>query len=1228
MFIDLNRKAILSFLLLALLTAGAGGSYLLSLELFNPAAAQALPEKVPLPLDSAKASLAALAEARLQAAKKLQDEVRVSIPPSPWSEAEKKRYLDLLAAAKPSVVVLPFQISEANGQFGVDLSARMVMAYMTAQRIASGASFKVADVEIAARAIGEQRRFTRADALRFATSVGAASVVYGEVSHDAAGHLAISIAKVENISLRTADKIWTKSGLNISDVVTPELAYQKVVDEAVAQLGFAVSKSLDAGVYVASAKPLPDSPVRATTDAPPNPADGIWMQELIGSLYPEDPSRARDRIFERALAGTEYLSQDTVDYRLLKARALARLGRRIAAISTIGNSARTPEEKAFIAFLNGSVPEMEQAVAQIKRPVPKLIAELELVWVDAAYSGDVNKLSQIAERIAKTAPTQWAPTIVWYITGQNAWNVGQTMQVKLVLDAQFPVKGYSADEVVRAKSVVGGADSKIVLEIQGTPLTHAARALEQSGVEWCCETQTWKPRPFQYLDLLAAHAEAMLVRSVEFMGNVQGRGDDALQLADALDEAIFNRGSIALRVRKARLLMNSLPRAPSREQTARILEQVYQIAVQVRHWNAVYPAYSAENSGYERAAAQVHFEEIFRKAPGVFYPETDDFKRDFPPAYEAFHFTSEYGAAVQGITEDFPILENACLYSLLSPQPCEAWRARLEATDQPEPARKVETEQLVNRFHGSPRRTEILVALFSKRGEIDRAAVLAREIIKLKPGDWQGYRALGDIYMSGGRFHEAGDAYLSYPSFKNAHDENTVGISNAALSVAYELARRGAVKEARPLLEVAARDDNGSAASLAARAGVAYGDRRYGDAELFARERVQRYGDGPAMRTYLSLLFALGDSQNGWAGVQEALQRISGFSQWRAVPVGFRVDGADIEAVRKWAKDNSTKRDPRLPDSMNVQALQAITVSIQTLAMDRPVAFMEQLPIIRKEIIRDPEFSTANLDNISPEQREQRQKAMEAIRVSREKERRERPGEWKDYLDRFVAGYIAFKRGDYNASWEAFQDRNEAALFEDARDASYAGLPYHAFSAVKAGQAEAFAGYLDKWVKPQQPTPPQRIAPAPFPEFDAHLARAVLAAAKGNHDDAKKELRYARNTIAEPGTRPLPPEYVYAEVCEMLGADSGIRDYLDMAVNWARAYQSYEPWAAWAYAFEAKYGKANADRARALAIAQYLDRNSIRTTGIEANIVRQAKTWLAANKPFPRERRAPNQKAL
>lgn len=1209
---------LLSLLVLVSIVAGAGSDYSFKTDIFDRLVgrgAAANPEMPPI-----KSSAATVLEATRDLQKKIQDESNVAVPPSPWIEAEKKRYLAVLKAAKPAVVVLPFQIPAGKNQLGIDLPARMVMAYMTAQRIASGTDLKVADVEFVARAIGDPRHLARSDASAFGYSIGATTVIYGEASHDGERNLTVTITAIGSWPPYTNVKTWTKAGIEISDTATPELAYRRWVDEAVGQLGYTDSKPVETRPYIASGKAVPDTPVRATAGNPENPADGIWVQELIGSLYPEEPPRARDRVFERALAGMEYLSPASPDYRVLQARALARLGRRIAALSVIGDSVKTPEERAFAGFLNGNVPEMEQAIAQIKRPLPKLIAELELAWTSSYYDLDRNNLPLIAKRISSTVPKQWAPGIIWFVTGQNWWNVSPTMPVKLVMDSQFPVQGYSAEDVIRGKALIGAANPKVMLEVEGAPLVHAGKVIEQNGADWCCVPQAWKPRPFQYLNLLAAHAEAMLIGSVDHESYVQGRTDEALQLADMIDEVVFQRGSWLLQLRKARLMMTTIRKTPSREAGVGISGQLYQTSRQLRQWNSIYPEHAAEITEYEEFSSKIHFAAMVKQASssGYNYAQTHEFIRDFPAKYEALFGSQEYKMAAHSYTANFAVLERACLASVLYPDACETWRSRLEAAEQKDAARKVEKVQLVNRFHGNPKRTAILTAVLKARGEIDGAAAFARDSIKLNRDSWEGYQALGEIYMQGGKFKQAADAYLSYPRFKNPGTENTVSITNYALVAASELARRGAVKDARPLYEIAVRYHNGSEASLIAMTRFAYFDRRYGDAELIVRERVQRYQTGAGMRDYVSLLFALGDSKNAWAGVQEALPRVAGFSPWQAVPVGFRVDGADIETIRKWVKTTATPPDTRIPIAFYPQAQQAFTIAIQTLAVDRPAGSIEALREMGKELF--PERNTPvlkDLDKMEPQKRAALQKAVQ----------RAWPG---DYLNRVVTGYLAHKRGDYKNAWDAFQRYNEPATGidgRDASDASYVTLPYHAFAAVKVGQTDAFTTNMENWSN-YLPSSPQHKDQPPYPRFDVHLARAVLAASKGNHDDAKKELLLARSTIAEPGTRPLPPEYVFAEICEMLAADSGMRDYLDIAVEWSRAYQIYEPWAAWAYAFEAKYGKADADRAKALAIAQHLDRNSARIAGLDASLVNQAKNWLTTNKPFPRERRSPNQKAL
>lgn len=1148
---------------------------------------------------------------------KIQQEANAMVPPSPWIEAEKKRYLTLLTTAKPDVVVLPFQIPKIKNQYGVDLPGRMVMAYSTAQRIASGGRLKVADVELVARAVGEPRHFSRDDAIKFGRAIGAKIVVYGEASHDGAGHLSVTIS---SIPLPTGEaKVWAKSDIGISDENTPELAYDRSVDEAIPQLGFKQSKPLDVKVYSASNKPLMETPLGAINDASATPADGIWLQELIGSLFPDQTERARQRVFERALAGVEYLSQDSPDYRLLKARALVRLDRRVAALAVFGNSASTPEEQAFVGFLNGNVPEMEKAVAQIKRPLPKLIAELELVWVKSHYDIDNNALKQIAERLAKTVPKEWGPGIFWNVTGLDLWNVGQTIPIKLVMDAYFPVKGYSAGEIVRGKELVGpSSDQRSMIEIEGAPLAHANKVLEQIGVDWCCNLETWKPQPYQYLNLLAAHAEGMLLRDVDFTANIQGRRQEGLQLADLIDEVVFQRGSIELKLRKARLLMRNIEETQSQDKHSILYEQLYQEAKRVRQWNVSDAGIAAEVVYYELRGAQTHLETLFKRPAPFAYPAINDFQKDFPQNYRVIATSGDYITASEGVNPNISILERACGYTQLVPAPCEVWRQKLEANNQIDAARKVEKEQLVDRFHGNPKHTELLIAALKTRGDIEGAVTVARENIKIKRDAWESYKELGDLYISQGKFKETAEAYLSYPVFQNPGQENTVGITNRAEAVAYELARRGAVKEARPLYVIAAQYNNGSASSLNAMMKLAFYDRRFGDAELIAHERVQHYGESKAIRSYLSLLFALGDSQNAWAGIREATTRVSGFPHWRAVPVGFRVDGANVDTVHKWVIETSNFMKAPALAWYKTESLQAMTIAIQSLAMDRAAESIEALQGISKELFSGHKMKTA-IPEVPLEQSERYKKATEIDRAIMEEAEYTMQAQWDVYLDRLITGYLALKRNDYKASWDAFnQHAAPSSIPPGGLNALYAGIPYHTFAAVKAGQTEAFAAYLESWSKPKLLKPGQ-IPHKPFPEFDVHLAKAVLAASKGSHNEAKKELLLARSTIAEPDTRPLPPEYVFAEICELLAVDSGVHDYIDIGVEWAKSYQVYEPWAAWAYAFEAKYGKTSTERVRALAMALYLDRNSARISGINANIVNQAKAWLTTNKPFPRQ---------
>jgi len=76
--------------------------------------------------------------------------------------------------------------------------------------------------------------------------------------------------------------------------------------------------------------------------------------------------------------------------------------------------------------------------------------------------------------------------------------------------------------------------------------------------------------------------------------------------------------------------------------------------------------------------------------------------------------------------------------------------------------------------------------------------------------------------------------------------------------------------------------------------------------------------------------------------------------------------------------------------------------------------------------------------------------------------------------------------------------------------------------------------------------------------------------------------------------RPILVEYQYAEICEWLFELTKQQAFRKVAIDWAKVNQQIQPWHSWAYAMEAKLTQNPKDRKRALGIALYLDKDSLR----------------------------------
>jgi hypothetical protein len=209
----------------------------------------------------------------------------------------------------------------------------------------------------------------------------------------------------------------------------------------------------------------------------------------------------------------------------------------------------------------------------------------------------------------------------------------------------------------------------------------------------------------------------------------------------------------------------------------------------------------------------------------------------------------------------------------------------------------------------------------------------------------------------------------------------------------------------------------------------------------------------------------------------------------------------------------------------------------------------------------------------------------------------------KSDLVYFAEGYRAIRSGDFEAARTKLQEA--AALYDLSLEAVGYLLPYYAYASAKSGDTESVRQLLDRIPRERQ-------------RFDYHLARAVLAGVAADAEASLKFLMLATYRRPFTGSRPFYTEYQYAELCEWLYEATRNQKYRELAIDWAKKNQTFQPWFAWAYAMEAKLSTDAQARGRAIAMTYYLDRNSERLSAIPKKEVEAAVRKFGPANPFLR----------
>jgi hypothetical protein len=1119
--------------------------------------------------------------------------------PSRWLQADGQPYRAAIAKTKATVVVLPpMNLADKPG---LDYSSRIVFASRLAAAIAATSGAEVLDPALAYRALGEPRTLDEIQVRTLLGPTAAESFIAGTVVAEG-GRMTL---KLRRLPVRSAkDATFDANDLALGDAL-PERALDGVTADALRAFGFNVTVPAPVLVRAAPALDFPRSPLDAI-EKDSDTLTGIWLQQLLGALhfppYLAMP-RPQERVFERSLAALSSVARGSADREVLQARAEAYLGRRQAALKTLEPAAVTPEREALQAYLLADLPRLTAALAKVRRPVARFISQLELFALryNSGSSGHASQRAG-AQGLALQVPEGWRSLVGLFALSFDPWDFPSPFFVKGLLEQDFAVPEYRAEQLVEGKAALGASpfDARTEAELTLSPLVHARKWREQHADQLCCTLRAGglaQPTRAQYLDLLENLADGLVIGHLHFLRAIQGNTEQMLAQAKLYDDVLFAGGHPGVLLQKQFAIQALFFRGQlSQERNQSLAPERFDDARKILSWMPYQSHPTAWVAANLRVLAEpVAFSRGFRGDVGTLFGTVDrqPISGDLPPkpVYLEVAVVAVM-LANEAVMLDF--LRRACEGAILDFQPCERYAGLLQSKGRRRELTEAMESVIGQRFNGFGARSELVATYLVESGRAAEAKAMLRAVVKDSPPQQQPYRVFAELLRNDGEFEEAAKVYLAYPRL-DEEKTNTVGLSNYLQPAARELMHRGAVTQARRLTEIVASYHDGSKANLEAGISKAF-LRSDGVAALELLQRsYQHYPNIDTLRQIASTLFLLGQRDAAWSALATTLPTANSFSPFRAVSVGLRAAGAGPAEAAQWAKNSKSR--------MYWWKAAAI---FQVLAQDRPAQSVDSFFNAEAEI-RTPDQgiglrTPGNLRDPQPERQLLDLQGLRAMTLG--------------YRD-FLAGRHEDAATSFQWLVNAFDQHGRLAALSGA-ETYWWSLPYSAYSFVKAGrtaEAQKLIEHFD--AQPDTPRAAElRKRLVQIPEFEKLMINAVLAGLSGNHAEGLRFMRLAKARMPQPEQRLLAPEYVLAEIAEWMSQDTGEKAYLDLALEYARAYELYEPWAAWAYAFEARHTKDPARRLQATALAEKLDPNSRRLQQIPAGIRRQAKAWLERNRPF------------
>lgn len=1119
-------------------------------------------------------------------------------PKSAWEESEKALNAAVLSRNSYDVLVVPFQV----GGYAIDRVDRSLMTRYLSREIEISTKMKLPSPTLVARALGEAfRTFDDYDVFQLANKLGVKQIIRGYVGHNLKERMSVTLVvqtrtgqEYFSPSTKTEKYIW--NDISFSDERTPAEAFAGILHDVSSRLQLPLGRrKLDQRITNDDKLQLPPNVSGIAIDRFSSPEVRAYYLQFLGMLYPEQ-SVSKEQLFERSLVVLRELSPQSSAYKVLKARALFYLYRRPAAVAVLG-SPNDAEEKALLAVLDGNLQLLNKSMKDIKETLPRLIAQIERMDLLWRYSPD-QAGSESINNIIREYPG-WGMIFARRFHHQDGWNVQSNLEVKKELDRLFPISGFTAEDIVKSKMAIGElpVDDD---DIDFSVYNHYRRMMETQPEKLIVnESNVIVNR--DALDLMVSIGESNLLKKIR-LRRMQALYDEMLKLADRYN-TVYN-GYPEMAYLKAFALYR-IANSKQGQAQKNLLEEANQIQKNVCYWSQGQTEVSSNRSC---SGNNIYDADYPRRWYWEFSNDPDklaDRKYRGPEEIDQRGNIAITRFDRKGLMNyDLSLLYTQTDFSILS-----SYYNELQKLHMPDET-AVLLEKNKQRFVGNSARTTFFAQIAEKEGDVKHARSIYEEAIAVQANDWNAYAGLSSLLMRQGDYKAASEAALKYPLFSISKEESknpsvdTVSFSNHAFAVGTDLWWNGAAEEAKPLLKLSAGYDTGSGAGMWSTIFLATLEHDFTKAAQASLENAKRYNLTEAYGGYMEFLHVMGYHDEAWSVLQQMQNRSYGEIDWTPVLVGHRMEGKTKDEQIQWLKKQPASE-------LMSQSTRIFTFRVYALDRDTDINLTTQLRTVQEQLeplksgSQPPISQTPKKPSNPMEQKLAGQKEA-FLKVT------------GDPIPPFADGYTLLKRHRFAEAYEKFKIRFLSRSGFLIRNYLFNfAMPYLSWSAAKSGALPDIESYLSEYKKEVGD------------DFDYYLSMAFLAEGKNEHREAIKNLNAARYHLENMnGMRLFPGLYQLAEACEWLYEDSKFEGYRDLLLEFAKRRQIIRPVDSWAYAFEAKYAKSDADRTRALAITLYLDKQSEHIAHFSNKQKSKALEWLKENNPFLQSKQKLQQKDI